>query len=100
MKAVVIAAAAALLLSAGAASASEALAKKDFCFACHDVAKKKVGPSYQAIAKKYKGDPKAAEHLEHVIVHGGKGVWGPIPMPPQSRAAGDAKALAAWILSM
>jgi cytochrome c len=100
MKAVVIAAAAALALSAGMASADEALAKKNGCLGCHQVAKKVVGPSFQDIAKKYKGDDKAAEHLETVTVKGGKGVWGAVPMPPQPKAADDAKALAAWILSL
>lgn len=102
MKAVVIAAAAAaaFALSAGMASADEAMAKKNACMGCHQMAKKVVGPSFQDIAKKYKGDAKAADHLEQVIVKGGKGVWGPIPMAPQPKAAGDAKALAAWILSL
>ena len=76
------------------------MARKDLCLTCHDVAKKKIGPAFQAVAKKYKGDAKAEAHLEHVIVHGGKGVWGPIPMPPQPKAEGDANALAKWILSL
>lgn len=100
MKAVVIAAAAALALTTGVASADEALAKKNACLGCHQVAKKVVGPSFNDIAKKYKGDAGAAAHLEQVITKGGKGVWGPVPMAPQPKAAGDAKALAAWILSL
>jgi cytochrome c len=101
MKAVVIAAAAAAFaLSTGIASADEAMAKKNACMSCHQVAKKVVGPAFQDVAKKYKGDAGAAAHLEQVIVKGGKGVWGPIPMAPQPKAAGDAKALAAWILSL
>lgn len=100
MKAVVIAAAAALALAAGLASANEELAKKNGCMGCHQVAKKVVGPAFADVAKKYKGDAKAAEHLENVITHGGKGVWGAVPMAPQPKAAGDAKALAAWILSL
>lgn len=100
MKAVVIAAAAALALSTGVAFADEALAKKNACMSCHQIAKKVVGPSFQDIAKKYKGDAKAQAHLETVIVKGGKGVWGPVPMAAQPKAAGDAKALAEWILSL
>jgi cytochrome c len=99
MKAVVIAAAA-LALTAGVASADEALAKKNGCLTCHQVAKKVVGPAFTDVAKKYKGDAGAAAHLESVINKGGKGVWGPVPMAPQPKAAGDAKALAAWILSL
>jgi len=100
MKAVVIAAAAALALSAGLASANEDMAKKNGCMGCHQVAKKVVGPAFNDVAKKYKGDAKAAEHLETVITKGGKGVWGAVPMAAQPKAAGDAKALAAWILSL
>lgn len=100
MKAVVIAAAAALALTTGMASASEDLAKKNACMGCHQVAKKVVGPAFADVAKKYKGDAGAAAHLENVILKGGKGVWGPVPMAPQPKAAGDAKALAAWILSL
>ncbi len=100
MKAIVIAAAAALALTAGVASADEAMAKKYGCMACHQVAKKVVGPAFKDVAKKYKGDAGAAAHLENVIVKGGKGVWGPVPMAPQPKAAGDAKALAAWVLSL
>jgi len=100
MKAVMIAAVTALALSAGVASADEAMAKKNGCLGCHQMAKKVVGPSFNDIAKKYKGDAGAAAHLETVITKGGKGVWGPVPMAPQPKAAGDAKALAAWILSL
>ncbi len=100
MKSVVIVAAAALALSAGMASANEDMAKKNGCLGCHQVAKKVVGPAFQDVAKKYKGDAGAVAHLEQVITKGGKGVWGAIPMAPQPKAAGDAKALAEWILSL
>jgi len=100
MKSVVIVAAAVLALSAGMASANEDMAKKNGCLGCHQVAKKVVGPAFQDVAKKYKGDAGAAAHLEQVITKGGKGVWGAIPMAPQPKAAGDAKALAEWILSL
>jgi len=100
MKAVMIAAAAALALTAGVASADEAMAKKNGCMGCHQVAKKVVGPSFVDVAKKYKGDAKAAAHIENVIVKGGKGVWGAVPMAAQPKAAADAKAMTAWILSL
>jgi cytochrome c len=101
MKAIVIAAAAIFAMGAGVASADEALAKKSACMSCHQVAKKVVGPSFQDVAKKYKGDAKAADHFVTVIKKGGKGVWGPVPMPPHPQVSDDnAKKLAAWILSM
>jgi cytochrome c len=101
MKAIVIAAAAALALGAGAAAADEALAKKSACMSCHQVAKKVVGPSFSDVAKKYKGDAKAADHLVTVIKKGGKGVWGAVPMPPHPQVSDDnAKKLADWVLSL
>lgn len=41
------------------AEAAKDLAKENDCFKCHAIDKTKKGPSYQKIAKKYKG--KAAE---------------------------------------
>ena len=101
MKAIVIAAAAVLAMGAGVASADQALAQKSACMSCHQLAKKVVGPSYQDVAKKYKGDAKASEHLVGVIKKGGKGVWGPVPMPPHPQVSdADAKKLADWVLSL
>jgi cytochrome c len=101
MKAVVIAAAAALALSAGMASADQDLAKKSACMSCHQVDKKVVGPAFKDVAKKYKGDAKAAEHIVGVIKKGGKGVWGQVPMPPHPQVSdADAKKLADWVLSL
>jgi len=101
MKSIVIAAAAALALTAGVASADQALAQKSACMSCHQLAKKVVGPALNDIAKKYKGDAKAADHLVTVIKKGGKGVWGPVPMPPHPQVSDDnAKKLADWVLSL
>jgi cytochrome c len=101
MKAIVIAAAAVLAMGAGVASADQALAQKSACMSCHQVAKKVVGPSFQDVAKKYKGDAKAADHIVGVIKKGGKGVWGPVPMPPHPQVSDEnAKKLADWVLAM
>ena len=101
MKAIVIAAAAVFAMTAGVASADQALAQKSACMSCHQVAKKVVGPAFQDVAKKYKGDAKAADHIVGVIKKGGKGVWGPVPMPPHPQVSdADAKKLADWVLAM
>lgn len=101
MKTIVIAAAAILAMGAGVASADQALAQKSACMSCHQVAKKVVGPSFQDVAKKYKGDAKAADHIVGVIKKGGKGVWGPVPMPPHPQVTDEnAKKLADWVLSL
>ncbi len=101
MKSIVIAAAAALALTTGVASADQALAQKSACMSCHQLAKKVVGPAFNDVAKKYKGDAKAADHLVSVIKKGGKGVWGPVPMPPHPQVSDDnAEKLAKWVLSL
>jgi cytochrome c len=87
-------------LAAVPASASEELAKKHNCFACHAVDKKVVGPSYKEVANKYRGDKAAEAKLAEKVKKGGVGVWGQIPMPPNATVPdGDIKALVQWILS-
>lgn len=87
-------------IGSGSAQASEALAKENGCLACHNVDRKVVGPSYKDVSKKYRGDPKAAALLEDKVRKGGKGTWGPAPMPPQTRVSdADLKAIIGWILS-
>lgn len=87
-------------LIAAPAGADEALHKKHNCIACHQADKKSVGPSYQDIAKKYKGQ-KVAAQLADKVKKGGAGVWGQVPMPPNPAAPdADIQKLVAWILAM
>jgi cytochrome c len=90
-----------LLAGAGNALASEALAKKHNCLACHAVDKKLVGPSYQDVAAKYKGDAGAESKLVAKVKNGGSGVWGQVPMPPNASVPdADIKTLVKWVLGM
>ena len=91
----------ALLATAAApALASQALAQKHNCLACHAVDKKLVGPAYQDVAKKYAGNPDAAKTLAAKVKAGGKGVWGQIPMPPNASVKdADIETLVKWILA-
>lgn len=90
-----------LMLGAGIASADQALAQAKGCMGCHKIDGKGVGPAYREVAKKYKGDAKAEEHLIQVVKKGGKGVWGPVPMPPHPQVSdAEAKALVSWVLSL
>jgi len=90
------AAAAVLTLIAAQASAEEGLelAKKSGCLACHSVEKKIVGPAWQDVANKYKGDAGAKARLVEKVKKGGKGNWtavtGGVPMPPYSPRVSDA----------
>ena len=96
----------ALVAGSGAQAAidsatAEALMKKDGCAACHAVDKKILGPSYQEVAAKYKGDAGAAAKLIKKVKEGGSGVWGPVPMPPNATASdADIKNLVDWILTL
>ena len=82
------------------AFASEDLARKNACLGCHAMSQKVVGPSFQDVALKYKGQTAAAGKLAESITKGGTGKWGPIAMPAQPQlSAADASTLATWILS-
>lgn len=72
------------------------------CTACHTKDRKLVGPSFKDIAAKNKGQADAVERLAKKAREGGKGVYGPIPMPPNPAAKiGDAelKAAVTWIMA-
>lgn len=89
------------LLVAPMAQASEELAKKNACLACHQVDKKLIGPSYQDVANKYKGDAAAHDLLVKKVKEGGVGVWGQVPMPPNPAVSdADLNALVTWIMGM
>ena len=76
------------------------LAQKSACTACHAIDKKLVGPAYKDVAAKYKGNKDAHKMLEEKVKKGGVGVWGQVPMPPNSSVKDeDIKKLVAWVLS-
>ncbi|HUL95878.1 MAG TPA: c-type cytochrome [Usitatibacter sp.] len=94
-------AAAALAFLAAPAYANEALATKSGCLACHNVDKKIVGPAYKDVAAKYKNDKDAEAKLAEKVKKGGTGVWGQIPMPPNTQVSdADIHTLVKWILSL
>jgi cytochrome c len=88
------------LFAANGASAIEELAKKNGCAACHAADKKIVGPAWKDVAAKYKSDAKAPDALAAKVKAGGKGVWGTVPMPPQTKVSdADLKSIIGWVLS-
>ena len=88
------------LLAAFPVLASEELAKKYACFACHATDKKMVGPAYKDVAAKYRADKDAPKKLAAKVKNGSQGVWGTIPMPPNSAVPdADINTLVKWILS-
>lgn len=102
MRLVALSAAVLAVSAAIPAQASEALAKKYACTACHVVkGPKTVGPSYADVAKKYAGQKDAVAKLMDKVKKGGSGVWGQVPMPPNpSVPDADLKAIINWVLSI
>jgi cytochrome c5 len=79
----------------------QAMMQKDGCAACHAIDKTIVGPAYKQVAAKYRGDKNAPSKLEQKVKAGGSGVWGTVPMPPNSAVPdSDIKALVSWILTL
>ena len=76
-----------------------AIAKQNACLGCHASNKKIVGPSFQAVAEKYKNDPNAQAFLKNKIAKGGSGSWGVVPMPANTKLnEADLSTLTTWIL--
>lgn len=93
-------AAATMLAGSATATPMPPLAMKNGCSGCHSIDRQLVGPAWTDVAKKYKGDKKAAANLAAKIKSGGKGVWGPGAMPPQKASEEDVKELVKFILSL
>ena len=73
---------------------AQALAQQNTCTACHAATGKLLGPSWAEIAGKHDGK---TDYLAQKIKSGGTGVWGAIPMPPQSLSDADARRIASWL---
>lgn len=77
------------------------LAQQKTCLGCHQVDNKRVGPGFKQISQRYAGQKEAEPHLVEVILKGGRGNWGAIPMPAQTRVSPEqAQQLAQWILAL
>ncbi len=71
------------------------------CLACHQVNRQSIGPMYNAVALKYRGDTTAMARLARKIREGGSGVWGPVAMPAHPALTGEqASAMVAYIMSL
>ena len=78
------------------AKVPQAMLDKYACTACHGLDQKLIGPSFGEIARKYPGK---SDYLVGKIQAGGSGVWGDIPMPPQSLGDDEARSIAQWLAS-
>jgi cytochrome c len=102
-KVIWFAATSALVLTGAPALAQDAqkLLKDKACLSCHSLDNKIVGPAYKDVAKKYRGRKDAQAYLSKKIREGSNGVWGQIPMPPNTTVSEpEANALAKYVLSL
>ncbi|HSH71785.1 MAG TPA: c-type cytochrome [Methylophilaceae bacterium] len=90
------------LQPAHAADPAEALAQKSNCLMCHSVSAAILGPAYKDVARKYKGDKGAEARLIAKVKAGGTGVWGKMPMPPNSPQVKDEDitTIVKWVLAL
>lgn len=73
---------------------------KNACLACHTVDKKVIGPAYQEVAAKHKGQADAAAVLTKSIKEGSSGQYGPIPMPPNAGISdADLQVVVEWLVA-
>jgi cytochrome c len=78
----------------------QTIASSNACMGCHAVDRKLVGPSFQQIAAKYKGDVQAPAKLALKVKNGGSGVWGAIPMPAHpAMSDADIRTVVDWVLA-
>ena len=99
--AAILAATTLVVASAAVADELEDMMKKNGCNACHSEDKKVIGPSYKDVAAKYKGDASAVAKLTEKVKKGGSGVWGPVPMPPNTQVKdADVKKMVELILAL
>ncbi|MFN2288922.1 MAG: c-type cytochrome [Chromatocurvus sp.] len=80
----------------------DALAAAAACNTCHLLEQKMVGPSYQAVAERYRNEDGAAEQVYKRMREGSQGVWGDTPMPPVDKDTlndQELKTVVNWILS-
>ena len=91
-----------LIVAQGAVAGDLPAAAKKKCGTCHSVDHKGIGPSYKAIAEKYKGDSEAASKLAANISKGGALGWNMGKMPPRGIGAkeDEIKAMAEYIVSL
>ena len=87
---------------ASSATDARALAQKSGCFTCHMIDKKLVGPAWNDVAAKYRGQKAAEAMLIAKVAGGGQGVWGTVPMPPNAPRINenDIKTLVRFILGL
>ena len=71
------------------------------CFNCHHASQKLIGPSFNDIAKRYKGNAAAFDSSVERVIKGSSKVWGEIPMLPHPNLKRNQVAsMVRWIYSL
>ena len=93
MKSIIVSmiAAAGLMVAGSALAADMPASGKAKCGACHAVDKKVVGPAYNDVSAKYKGDKDAVSKIIASATKGGEFGWKLGKMPPKGLGATDAE---------
>lgn len=75
-----------------------ALIKSSGCFNCHSVKGKLIGPSFEAISKRYAAKT-PIDMLANKVIKGSRSVWGTIEMPPHpDLEKNNAAEIIRWII--
>lgn len=69
------------------------------CMSCHAVHVGGVGPAFEWVAWRYRGQAGAIDTVSSFIAHGGQGAWGG-RMPNLGVPPAEARDLAHWILQL
>ena len=77
------------------------LMRQSDCFNCHAIETALVGPTFLAIADRYRKQADAAEVLNKKVRLGGSGVWGQVPMLAHPQHTEDEVAIMLrWMLAL
>ncbi len=78
---------------------TQTLLNANGCLGCHAMDKKLVGPAFNAVAARYKGDDLAVGRVSNSIRLGGAERWGDVAMPAMLNLSEEqAKQLALFVL--
>lgn len=78
-----------------------ALIRKSDCFNCHAANRQLVGPSFVAIADKYRDQPHQLEQSVQRVLEGSTGVWGKIGMlPHQQHTVSEVTQMVQYVFSV
>lgn len=84
-----------------AAQDGDKLVSGNDCLGCHALDSQVVGPSWKAIAKRYREQPGSEARLAARVRQGGAGKWGDVAMTPHPELPdAQSRLMVRWILSL